>query len=272
MHNLSTTLAIIKVNGTDSKKYLQGQLTNDINLLDTENFQFSAHLNNKGRMLASFIITKDKSTTEDIYYMTTTYDIVDKIIPRLKMFVLRSKVTIEKLDKKAIIFSNQKIVPEPLIQFYGQYSLSIVDNDQIPDGCENCSYEWHNFIINSGFPFIYSKTQELFIPQQVNFDLINGINFKKGCYTGQEIIARTHYRGKIKRRMFRGISDYPIEPGTPIVSPKMGNQEIGVIVDVIKREFNYMALLSIQSDLIEDAYLDTENKKQLLIQPLQYGS
>lgn len=263
-NNLIDELSVIEVSGADSAKYLQGQLTNDINELETKPFQLSAHLNNKGRMLASFIITK---IAHDTYYLLTPSEIVDQILPRIKMFVLRSKVIITKLDKH-ILFSNKPLHSGHELEITPKHYLTIVDSAS--DSVKKDSIAWHSLLICHGIPMIYSKTQESFIPQHVNYDLLNGVNFKKGCYTGQEIVARTHYLGKVKRRMFKFISDFPTTIGQKILSPKLDNQEVGVVVDVIKRDYNYLGLVALQNDCTDSAFLDEENHEQLLIQSIKY--
>ena len=263
-HNLSDILCVIEVTGADSRKYLQGQLTNDINELDNKAFQWSAHLNNKGRILASFIITK---AAEDCYYLITPSEISDKIIPRLKMFVLRSKVSISKLDS-SVLFGDSAVSDGLSIELVPQHYISLpkVKIDYI----DHNSALWKNVLINHGLPFIYAKTQEELIPQQVNYDLLHGVNFKKGCYTGQEIVARTHYLGKVKQRMFRFVSDFHAEIGQKVVSPKFDNQEVGIIVDIVKREYDYMGLLSLKNECAENVFLDLDNKQQLLTQLIEY--
>ncbi len=260
-YNISNELRVISVSGIDSQKFLQGQLTNDINELDNKPFQFSAHLNNKGRMLASFIITKP---APDTYYLFTNTEIIDKIIPRLKMFVLRSKVVIEDLNSE-VIFSNNKPDNALSLEIFPRYFISIAPSD-VPQN----NQLWKKALINHGIPLIYLKTQEEFTPQQVNYDLFNGVNFKKGCYTGQEIVARTHYLGKVKRRMYRFICDNEPAIGQKVVSPLFDNQEIGVIVDYTRRERDYLGLVSLQTECIDSAFLDLDNKIQLLTQSIEY--
>ena len=260
-YNISTELKVITISGIDSQKFLQGQLTNDINELDNKPFQFSAHLNNKGRMLASFIITKP---APDTYYLFTIPEIIDKIIPRLKMFVLRSKVIIEDLNSD-VIFSNNKPNNGLSLEVFPQYFISIV-----PSYAPQNNQLWKKTLINHGIPLIYLKTQEEFTPQQVNYDLLNGVNFKKGCYTGQEIVARTHYLGKVKRRMYHFICDNEPSIGQKVVSPILDNQEIGVIVDYLTLEHDYLGLVSLQIDCIDSAFLDLDNKIQVLTQSIEY--
>ena len=261
--NLKHILGVIKVSGIDCKQYLQGQLTNDINQLDTNKYQFSAHLNNKGRILATFIITK---VADDIYYLITSYEIIEKIIPRIKMFVLRSKVVIELLSDNIDLLSQ-----EPL------FGLSIkLDNDlylninDVVDDNEISYISWKKWLINFGVPQIYLNTQESFTPQQVNYDLIGGVNFKKGCYTGQEIVARMHYLGKVKRRMYRYSCDYEVRIGQNIYSPIMDNQVIGEVVEALQVDSHYIGLVSLQPNCIEDAFLDAENTQQLINSEISY--
>lgn len=248
--NLNSELAILEVSGVDSKTYLQGQLTNDISLLDNQPFQLSAHLNNKGRMLASFVITR---AAENTYYLFTTKEVLIRILPRLKMFVLRSKVTI---NESALIplFSDHKIADGHNIELAANHFLSAVGNagrDVITD-----NHLWHKFLIDQGIPLIYNSTYEKFTPQQVNYELINGVSFTKGCYTGQEIVARTHYLGKVKRRMYRFSCDNTVPIGQAITSPKMENQEVGVIVDCVSNDNKSSGLASIQTDCINDAFIN----------------
>lgn len=261
--NLNNEFSIISVSGEDSKKFLQGQLTNDINLLDNEKFQFSAHLNNKGRMLASFIIINPSINT---YYLITPKEIIENIIKRLKMFVLRSKVIIEQLEQ-ILVYSNNTLNIGLSIEIAPTYFLSIIN--AIPRDITHDTLDFKNTLINQGISFIYTATQEKFIPQHVNFDKINGVNFKKGCYTGQEIVARTHYLGKSKRSLYRFISDSSLQIGQQVFSPSMNNQEVGIIVEIIQRDYNYFGLISLQNDCTNSAFTDKENKKQLLIQAIE---
>lgn len=265
--NLNKQLTIIEVKGTDATKFLQSQLTNDINQLNTSSYQFSAHLNNKGRMLASFIITK---VDENSYYLITPLEIIEKIVPRLKMFVLRAMVTITHLSNINIIFGNTSINDslslELKVNFYLSFCNTLPENLNI-----NAKTDlWKDFLINNGIPFIYLASQELFIPQNVNYDLINGINFKKGCYTGQEIVARTHYLGKVKKRMYQFTCKEEAKIAQKVISPIIDNQEAGIIVDFVQREEDYFGLIVLQIECIDKIFLDKENQHQLLIQPITY--
>ncbi|MCC2624263.1 MAG: hypothetical protein K0R14_136 [Burkholderiales bacterium] len=265
--NLSQELAILEVSGTDSATYLQGQFTNDIKHLDKQSFQYSAHLNNKGRMLASFIITK---VAQNSYHLITNKAIISKILPRLKMYVLRSKVTICELEQTNIIYSDHLLTNSiySLELVFGSF-ISLVKD--IPDTNTKDIKHWHSFLIKNGICMIYPQTYEELIPAQVNYDKMGGVSFTKGCYTGQEIVARMHYLGKAKHLMYKFICDTPVQIGQSVISPKANDQEVGLIVDVVSRDYDCMGLVSIKNDYIEDAYIDDNGTAhQLLIQELIY--
>lgn len=265
--NLSQELAILEVSGIDSATYLQGQLTNDIKLLDKQNFQFSAHLNNKGRILASFIITK---VGENNYHLITNKHIISKILPRLKMYVMRSKVNIHELTQTNIMFSDYSLTNSTYsIELANGNFISLINS--IPDTTIKDIKHWHRFLIEHGICMIYADTHERLIPAQVNYDKIGGVSFNKGCYTGQEIVARMHYLGKAKHLMYKFICDTKVTIGQSVTSPSVDNQEVGTIVDVVNRDYDCLGLVSIKNDYIENAFIDDNGTShQLLIQELIY--
>lgn len=254
--NLNQELAVLEVTGADATTYLQGQLTNDIRELPAKQYQLSAHLNNKGRILATFIIT---SPASDFYYLITPRNVISKILPRLKMFVLRSKVVISE-SKQQICLSDKALGAGVNIELNNQY-LTITE--QLPEVSISDSTLWHKFAVETTLPLIYENSQEKIIPQQINWELLGGVNFKKGCYTGQEIVARTHYLGKVKRRLVKFTTDGIPAIGQTIVSPELDNQEIGFVVDFYQAESQYIGLASLQLDYINSAYLDHANNYQL---------
>lgn len=276
--NLNNQLAVIQVTGPDSAKYLQGQVTNDINLLTIltlednvihasdrihhlqqegfQKYQFAAHLNHKGRMLANFIIIRPNT---DTFYLITNKELVAQILARIKMFVMRSKVEITVLEKNIILSTN--VIPNEL-NIAIDTNVFIVISDNSYDTTGSLSI-WNDYLIKNGITLIHPSTVEKLIPQQVNLERLNAISFTKGCYTGQEIVARTHYLGKIKRKLFKfeATTNNNIVIGQIVVSPKMNNQEVGIIVEVSK---NY-GLVSAQTDCIDEIFLDIDNKIRLKI-------
>lgn len=222
-------LGLLQIGGDDAVTFLQGQLTNDIKLLDGNTSHYAGYCTAKGRLLAIFLAFAHF----DHVHLQLDGMLTESIMKRLKMFVLRSKVTIDDVsativrfgvagpDAPSILATVFAHVPEQahqlvtldngvLIRLPGttpRYQL-YSDVNNMPDIwnklAKNCkavgSACWDWLEIQAGIPDILPATQEQFVPQMVNLDLLGGINFKKGCYTGQEIVARTHYLGKVKRR------------------------------------------------------------------------
>ncbi|NQW34579.1 MAG: folate-binding protein YgfZ [Methylophilales bacterium] len=263
-------LSIIKVEGEDAHTFLQGQITNDISIATPTQSIHAGFCNPKGRLLAFFHIIKYL----DSYLLICSASIAENITKKLSMYVLRSRVKVE-LNPKGIMYFGALIgnqdecislegkLPTTPMEVANQSSLTIIrlhgdiprllfigeKNDCLNFIEKNCSQfeeksfnDWSLQNIKSGIPSIYHETQEQFIPQSINLDIIGAINFKKGCYTGQEIVARTHYLGKPKRRMyiasFQGTQD--LVWGAVITS---NGDPVGQVVDFSNLGDNQSALL-----------------------------
>lgn len=227
--NLKDHYSLIQVSGDDANSFLQGQLTNDINLASENKLILSGFCNPKGRLLAIFQIAK----INNIFYLICPKTIAETVCKKLSMYILRSKVKIdinpETFALHGFIISSQQLLTDFFKNFPNTNFAAQQDNmnlliklpgyperymvicsgqtssDMMIKFKENSGKidEWKLHDIEAGIPSIYPNTQEVFIPQSLNLDLLQAVNFKKGCYTGQEIIARTHYLGKVKRRMYR---------------------------------------------------------------------
>jgi folate-binding protein YgfZ len=256
-------LGVARVSGEDAENFLQGQLTNDIALLKEQKVQISGYCNPKGRMLAQFIIMPEAEG----YLLLLPRSIYDKTINRLKMFILRSKVEITDLrddyacigvagrNIKDLLQSSMSELPEQefalvttpdymacrmpgtisryLLVARVQKAIEIW-NQLATDISRAGPTAWHWLDIHAGLPVILPETIEEFVPQSLNLELIGGVSFKKGCYTGQEIVARMHYLGKPKRRMFHLQQDdgTPPVPGTGIYEAGSDDQTVGQVVNV----------------------------------------
>ena len=238
--------AAIRVEGDDRIQFLQGQLTQDINLISQDKALYAGFCNPKGRVLAFMLCY----VAHESIHIQLDNSIKESILKKLKMYVLRSKVSLNLLEETftSIGFVGTKALVERNIQAPKNH-LDIVQYQDvmiIRIGQDGERYQlmgeaskvnefiklnfsaystmslddWNNLNILDGIPDIYPTTQEAFIPQSLNMDLIEGINFKKGCYTGQEIVARTHYLGKVKRRMYRAFikSRVDLNPGDQILN------------------------------------------------------
>ena len=226
-------LGLLEISGADAITFLQGQVTNDVKLLVGNNAHYSAYCNQKGRMLALFLAFSHY----DHLHLQLNRELLEPIMKRLKMYVMRSKVEIKDVSDSiikfglngpqaasmlALLFSNVPIHDYELMTLENGAILKLpsANNDArfeiftdaanaplIWDALKNnCQVVektyWELLEIQAGIPDVSLATQEQFVPQMLNLDILNGINFKKGCYTGQEIVARTHYLGSVKRRTY----------------------------------------------------------------------
>lgn len=220
---------LLQISGEDAVTFLQGQVTNDVKQLDGSNSHYSGHCTPKGRLLAVFLVW----SVQNNLYLQLNGTLTEAILKRLKMYVMRSKVSItnatESLIRLGVSGKNSetalqsvfKNMPAQVHELSTQENGTLIRLPGVNPRFEIiCSIEhapaiwaqlqtlckpvgaacWEWLEIQAGIPDITTATQEAFVPQMVNLDALNGINFKKGCYTGQEIVARTHYLGTIKRR------------------------------------------------------------------------
>ena len=258
-------LGLILINGEDASSFLQNQLSNDINLIDGNSFQLSAYSTPKGRMLGIFRIVK----IENGYILIMPISILPAVLQRLQMFVIQTQVTLADasahFSRFAIQSSQQTVIdnimlprePGKVFQTDSLISLHLGEINNLSRyllldlSADEAKSIWQTFNallpvndfknwrlseIKAGIPVIYPETSEEFVAQMSNLNLLGGVNFRKGCYPGQEIVARMQYLGKLKRRMFLAQlnSDICPEAGDDLVT--RGNQIAdgsGKIVDAI---------------------------------------
>jgi len=222
-------LGLLQISGEDAVSFLQGQVTNDVKKLDGSNSQYAGYCSPKGRLLGLFLAFAHA----DHLHLQMPVSILEPIMKRLKMYVMRSKVVITEKSADILCFGiagpNAQSTLTTLFNKVPQAAQELITLDdatllrlagdtpryQVFTHTENAERIWNALSSNctkvgksvwdyleiqAGIPEIVPATQEAFVPQMVNLDSIDGINFKKGCYTGQEIVARTHYLGKVKRR------------------------------------------------------------------------
>ncbi|MFQ5470025.1 MAG: YgfZ/GcvT domain-containing protein [Gammaproteobacteria bacterium] len=254
---------LIAVQGQDAQSFLHSQFTNDMKRVDTATSQLSGYCNPKGRLLAIFRVYQ----IDDGYILSLPMDMVESIISRLQKFILMARVRVHDashtmahiglsgpqgdIKLKEITGATPERInavvqiegltiaripgPSPRFEIFGSFDAvetlwSKLDVHAAPVGRD----AWDLLDIQQGIPSIVMETSEMFVPQMVNLELIEGLSFKKGCYPGQEIVARMQYRGKTKRRMFRAHitqdSDYSPAPGTQIYAPDQTEQSIGNLV------------------------------------------
>lgn len=271
-------LGCIRASGSDAQAFLQAQLSNDITQLQNTHAQLSAYCNPKGRMLAQFLVIPDNQN----YLLLLPRAVLAATLKRLRMFVLRSQVTLTDASEEIVCIGLAGHTVESKLQATfslpaQDYKVTRTDTSllcRLPAPCPRFllvtnlaqasaiwrqvtasflaadQHLWHWLDIQAGLPSIWPQTVEEFVPQMVNLELINGVNFKKGCYPGQEIVARMHYLGKPKRRMYRlalGQGNTP-EPGTDLYVAGGDGQSAGKIVLAEAGPLDCECLAVIQND------------------------
>lgn len=223
---------VIRVTGADAAAFLHAQLTQAIDDLDDVTWRTAGYCNPKGRLHALITVL----LCDEGYLLLTHRGLVEPLLRRLRLFVLRSKVTLEDVtDEHAVMGVVGRAALDGLDGLVGSVPegggrvhragdlitlalggdpdrlLVLASGGDVPGVWETLSREvnvvdpsmWTLLDIRAGLPQIHPETTEAFVPQQVNLELVEGVNFRKGCYPGQEVVARMHYRGTPSRRMHR---------------------------------------------------------------------
>ena len=231
-----TRYGLLSVTGTDARAFLHAQLTNDIEHLSADRAALAGWCSAKGRLLASFLVVP----TGDGFLLQLARDLAAPVAKRLSMFVLRAKVKIADESESWEQFgiwdadSNPDGVawngPAATVRVGDRRYLQLAPRGEMKEPVNADEAAWALQEIRAGRPLITGATQDLFVPQMVNFEQIGGVDFKKGCYPGQEIVARAQYRGAVKRRMVHATAPAGIalQPG--------GEFNGGTVVDVAPAE------------------------------------
>ena len=242
-------LGVIRVEGEDAAKFLHGQLTQDFALLDMQHARLAAFLSAKGRMQASFIGFK-RSATEVL--LVCSLDLLAPTLKRLSMFVLRAKA---KLSDATADFALYGLAGDTIKTIAGGAlpAWSKVDLDQntiihlypaagqpralwiapqgspAPQGPQLDPSNWLWSEVQSGVATLTAPLVDAFVPQMLNYESVGGVNFKKGCYPGQEVVARSQFRGAIKRRAFVGQVNGDAAAGQEDFAARDPDQPVGRI-------------------------------------------
>lgn len=243
-------LGLIAVRGPDAVAFLQGQVTNDLRELSATHTQLSSHCSPKGRILASFRVIQ----ADDGLWLSLPRVQIPALLKRLRMFLLRSQATLTDISDELICLGviGEPAAPVLRAQFGELPELdgALVRADAgaliripgtpprwqviapvgaardlwlalAPMAGEADQGRWTLADIRAGLPTVLPETVEAFVPQMLNLQLIDGVSFHKGCYCGQEVVARMQYLGKLKRRMYHAsvASDTVPAPGTLLFAP-----------------------------------------------------
>ena len=284
-------LGVIRAQGEDAAKFLHGQLTQDFALLGMDTARLAAFCNAKGRMLASFIAFKRAA---DEILLVCPRDVLPATLKRLSMFVLRSKAKLTDASAEFALYglagdalrdagpgtpwSRTAFAGGDLVRLYpadGQPRALWVApaGTPAPAGAALDPALWQWGEVRSGIATITQPVVEAFVPQMLNFESVGGVNFKKGCYPGQEVVARSQFRGTLKRRAFIAHAEGELTAGQEVFQAADPEQPAGVVTEAARAPGGgWDAIVSLQLSAAQagDLHAGAASGPALQLLPLPY--
>jgi folate-binding protein YgfZ len=281
------TLGVLAIAGPDAQTFLQGQLSNDVRRIAPGQWQRTTYSSPKGRMLASLILAAEQSGG---YRAVLAADLAETIRKRLAMFVLRSNVTVLDASSGTAVVGIAGVAAAEAVQtivgavpadaelrtqgdsgalaltanrflvFVPRARLDALGSDLGPRARRVPEPVWQWLDVRAGIPLVTAATQDVLVLQAANLDLLDAVSFDKGCYTGQEIVARTHYLGRLKERMHAWHVDRPaVSPGARLYSSAFGDQACGTVVNAAPEPgggTDFLAVVQTAAVDARDVHLD----------------
>ena len=292
-------LGVIRASGADAANFLHNQLTQDVLLLDDQHARLAAFCNAKGRMQASFVLYKRSA---DEVLLVCRRDLLAQTLKRLSMFVLRAKA---KLSDATAEFTLRGVSGDALHALCGGAAspapglrhrvtedadvLTIYPSQGVARALYLASAEsaatstlaafpqlppetWCVGEVMSGVAWVELATFEAFVPQMLNYESVDGVNFKKGCYPGQEVVARSQFRGTLKRRAFIVHADVPLHAGQEVFSSADATQPCGLVAQAASDVNTHVAIAELQLSATQghSLHLGTAQGALLQLLPLPY--
>jgi len=295
-------LGVIGVTGEDAATFLQGQLTNEVLKLGRDQLALNGYCTPKGRLLATFRVWRDDRSI----YLLLPREILPSVLKRLSMFVLRAKAKLQDASDAwrvcAILGHGAEACVErclgarparagdcvsladarlarlhPAARLPERFMMLLpsVQGDRLPESLADLQrvpsgvFWWSE--IDAGVPTVFAQTQEKFVPQMINFEVVGGVSFSKGCYPGQEVVARSQYRGKLKRRMQRGHCAEATSAGADVFAAGETEPVGNVVMAASDPEGGYALLLECTLEKAEAPLrLHSPNGPAIELRPLPY--
>ena len=292
---------LIALAGEDAQTFLHGQITNDLRGLREDKAVFAGYCSAKGRLLANFLVFRRGA---DILLMLPR-SLREGTQKRLTMFVLRAKVKLRDASDEwvALGLSGQGAANLVAARF-GQIPSAAMDVVQAPEGwvvrLSESRFDvfvtpdaapglwqqwagqarpvgapaWDWLTVAAGVPVILPATQDHFVPQMANMELLHGVSFQKGCYPGQEIVARSQYLGKLKRRMYLAHVEAAAQAGEELYSPDLPGQACGMVANAAPAPgggTDLLAVMQVSSREGGEVHLGSADGPRLDFRALPYG-
>ena len=243
---------VIRARGAEAAKFLQGQLTNDVLTLGPDRARLAGFCSAKGRLQASFVVWK---AGDDEFLLACSASLLAPTLKRLSMFVLRAQCKLSDASAEVLLWGLAGSAAETELGDAGvwekreQNGAALI---RLPDADGTCRAlfaaaagiepataasgtltpsEWHWLEVRSGVVSIEAATVDRFVPQMVNYELVGGVDFQKGCYPGQEVVARSQYRGTTKRRTFMFDTDVLANAGQDVFAAGSGSEAAGTVAN-----------------------------------------
>ncbi len=279
------SFGLLRAEGADARAFLHAQLTVDVEQLAADRARRAGWCSAKGRLLATVLLVP----AGDGFLLQLSRDLAAPVAKRLAMFILRAKVKVSNVteswpqygiwgddagaglealglsapeDDLGVTQSNGRIA----VRIGAKRFLMLGGADVVADAGEQ---DWTLGEIRSGRPTVTQATQDQLVPQMANFELIGGVDFRKGCYPGQEIVARAQYRGAVKRRLYRLRSPVPLTPGQELFSDDLPGQASGTVMNAAAGEA--LAVLTIASIEAKAPIRAAAGGEALEVLPLPYA-
>ncbi|MDE2607614.1 MAG: folate-binding protein YgfZ [Burkholderiales bacterium] len=281
------SLGVIRAQGEDAAKFLHGQLTQDFALLGPDEARLAAFCTAKGRMLASFV--GFRRAADDIL-LVCSRDVLPATLKRLAMFVLRAKAKLSDASAEFALYGiageSSAAAPWTLaregdavrIQLYpadGQARSLWVGPAAAPapagPALDPALWQWSE--VRGGIATVTAAIVEAFVPQMLNYESVGGVNFKKGCYPGQEVVARSQFRGTLKRRAFVAHCDAELAAGQEVFQAAEAEQPAGLVAQAAPAPGGgWDAIVSLQLAAAEagDLHVQRAGGPALQLLPLPY--
>ena len=294
-------LGIIRACGADAANFLHNQLTNDVLLMKDGQCHLAAFCNAKGRMQASFVLYK--RSVEEILLIGSK-DLLAQTVKRLSMFVLRAKVKLSDASEEfqlwglagdALLTALGAAAPASLAPWQrialnvGEQTADVLSlypalnqpralwvapqGVATPNAPALSAEQWQVGEVMSGIAWVTQATFEAFVPQMLNYESVDGVNFKKGCYPGQEVVARSQFRGTLKRRAFIVQSAAPMAAGQEVFSSLDASQPCGLVAQAAQDGAQQVAVVELQLSAMDNStlHLGAANGPVLNLLPLPYS-